>query len=120
MRFAIAYKNAVIGHSKLEGGDPPMGVAFGDFIATENFKAFRKTAPVQNVDDEHRIWEGLDLIPPNQARVEDIVGVTVAEYGPRGAPFAIEVTCFGIAYPKYGELFPHHVAAYEAQFPPAK
>ncbi|PHQ66731.1 MAG: hypothetical protein COB92_06900 [Robiginitomaculum sp.] len=104
----------LIGHSKLERGDAPMGVAFGQFLPTDGFENLRSRAEV--LDSDSRRWEGLSVKTPSGHELECFAGAVIIEYGPLDDVFAIEATCLGIGYPLYEELFPHHVKTYKEQW----
>jgi hypothetical protein len=115
MSFEIYAGAAVVGHSELELGDPPMGVAFGKFIAAEGYQHIRHECQTNHADQtalalRARSPSG-DWLP--------CAGVGILDYSDHtddgDAPY-VEVTVLGIPYPLYGELFPAHVAAYETQF----
>ena len=115
MIFAIYAKETLIGHSALELGDPPMGVAFGKFIAAENYREIRRECQTNHADQSAlalsvRAPSG-DLIPCAGVGVLDY-----SEHAEDGEPAYVEATVLGIPYPLYGELFPEHVTAYEKQF----
>jgi hypothetical protein len=119
--YTIYHGETVIGHSSLESGDPPMGVASGIFEPTAEFAELRdQSRPV--VDgaghpiSDMRAWVGLSLRTPAGVAVE-CVSVDVVEAGPPDAPWGREVTCLGIPYPAYENLFPAHVEAYRTGFP---
>ena len=112
--FSFWLDDFLIGHSKLERGDAPMGVAFGQFIPTDKFEDYRSKAEV--LDDDSRKWQNLSVKTPNGYDLECFAGVVIIEYGPIDDVFAIEATCLGIGYPLYEELFPHHVKSYQEQW----
>lgn len=102
-RFEILDGETVIGTTCFEGGDSPMGVVFGSF---EPNSAYR----LEHTDPHGNLTARIDgqLIP--SAGGVGIVDL-FDEVGER------EVTIFGIDHRLYAELFPEHVAAYEALFP---
>ena len=112
--FEFWIKDTLIGHSNLEQGDPPMGVAHGRFIPAQSFDLFRHNA--ERLDEDTRRWRGLAVKTANGQEIECHMGIAIIEYGPLDDIFAIEVTCLGIGYPLYEELFPHHVKSYEESF----
>lgn len=113
--FEFWKDDVLIGHSKLELGDAPMGVVFGVFLETEKFAYLRPQA--ERLDDYSRRWgKSLVLKGTNGKIIECYAGIVIIEYGPPIKRDAIQVTCLGIGYPLYEELFPHHVKAYEEQF----
>ena len=118
--FLIFHGDALIGRSDLELGDPPMGVAFGQFEPTDAFAALRDTMkPVHDAAGKER--HGMRSLGGLCAKTADGVtlvcaDVEVVEAGEADDPFEWEVTCFGIEQPPYEELFPHHAKVYENQF----
>jgi hypothetical protein len=119
--YAIYSGETLIGHSALEKGDAPMGVAFGTLIPAVAFDSIRSEAEPGDASNEGtikqiRAWRGLTARMPNGARLECQMGVEVLEYGDVQQPFALEVYCSGIPYPLYEKLFPHHVESYRNQF----
>jgi len=119
--YAIYSGETLIGHSELEGGDAPMGVAFGKLVPTEAFGGIRGAAEPGNVLKKNsikniRAWRGLSVRTPNGDALECQMGVQVLEHGEAKNPYALEVYCSGIPYPLYEELFPHHVKEYRDQF----
>jgi len=113
--FSVFYKDDLIGHSRLEYGDPPMGVAQGRFIPLESFNNFRKSH-VAIEDKDQRRWQGFNIITENGEELECNLETSIIEYGNPKDPLDIEVVCHAIMKPNYTKLFPHHVAAYEASF----
>ncbi len=113
-RFEIYADNTLIGHSELEFGDPPMGVAFGRFYPTDAYAGFQPRfvaaagADAPGLSVTVRLGGGPVLPCSGGVGIQDCS----AELGAEG----IEVSALGISYPAYEELFPQHVASYEAQF----
>jgi hypothetical protein len=121
-RLYVIFRGAtIIGHSALESGDPPMGVATGVFEPTARFLQIRDSwrPVVDGAGHRHpdmRAWDGLSVRTPDGIEVECQGGVEVVEAGPADAPWGREVTCFCIPYPMYEQLFPAHVEAYRNAF----
>ena len=114
MRFEVKLRGEIIGISELEGGDPPMGVAFGRLLPTPAYTS------IQPYCIEHRdYWK---LIPeltvqePGGVQIECSGGVQIIDFSPELGEEGIQVHVNGIPYPLYGELFPQHVALYREQF----
>ena len=118
--FSIFHGEVLIGRSKLEGGDAPMGVASGRFEPTDAFVPLRNAMkPARDgTGKEQRDSRYLVGVCARSADGITLVcsQVEVWEYGEADNPFAWEVFCLGIEQPPYEELFPHHVKAYEDQF----
>lgn len=123
--FMIYFVDTLIGHSALEGGDAPMGVAAGKFVPTEAF-AYLRSRMVYAKDGGGKFNRSIRVLSNLRATTADgteVVcsgGVEVLEYGDQSKPLGAEVFCSGIGYPTYAELFPHHVKAYEDQFKASK
>jgi hypothetical protein len=115
--FGIFHGDVLIGRSELESGDPPMGVAHGQFGPTDAF------APLRNARKPMRDGTGNELRDSRYldgvcARTADGIAlvcshVAVCEYGEADDPLGWAVHRVGIEQPPYEELFPHHVKAYE-------
>jgi hypothetical protein len=91
-RFELYSGAILIGWSNLEAGDPPMGVAFGTFIASPAFEAMRSTA----TDDlGNRVFRDVTV----QCADGEI-------------PNEGEVAIYGIPYPLYETFFPERVEEY--------
>lgn len=114
-KYSVFHDDVLVGHSRLEFGDPPMGIAHGKFIPASNFATLREKFPMIEDQDQRR-WEGFNVRTRDGHAIQCEAGVVINEYGDLDDPFAIEVTCIGISEPKYEELFPHHVEAYKNSF----
>ena len=118
--FCIYHGDVLIGRSELEGGDPPMGVAFGQFEPTDGFTPLRNAMKPAR-DGAGKEQRDARYLAGLRAKTADGIAlvclhVEVFEYGEADGRFAREVHCLGIEQPSYTELFPHHVKAYEDQF----
>ena len=114
--FKVYINDVFIGYSSLESGDPPMGVAIGKFVPSENFTKFDDLAIRENADT--RSWNNATVkTPDGETLVSD--GVSLAEYDisltPSEPDFYLQLSCLGIRSPSYETLFPDHIAKYEAQ-----
>jgi hypothetical protein len=118
--FCIFHGDALIGRSGLESGDPPMGVASGQFEPTDAFGPLRNAMKPAR-DGTGKEQRDMRYLAGLCAKTADGIAlvcshVEVFEYGEADSPFAWEVFCLGIEQPAYEKLFPHHVKAYEDQF----
>ena len=112
MMFAIYAKDILVGHSALEFGDPPMGVAFGKFFPADAYRQIQHECQSNHADQS-----GLALNARTPAGLAvPCVGVSILECAEVSEFEPAEVNVLGIPYPLYGELFPEHVAAYEQLF----
>lgn len=112
-QFAIYAREILVGHSMLEHGDPPMGVAFGVFIPNASYATIQHECQTNHADQSL-----LQLSAKTESgRQISCAGVGILDYSAEVDPSYVEVNVLGIPYPLYGELFPHHVALYEQKFP---
>ncbi|WP_419684090.1 hypothetical protein ACN22W_10575 [Burkholderia theae] len=115
MMFAIYAKDILVGYSALELGDPPMGVAFGKFVAADAYGEIQHDCQTNHGDQS-----GLALSVKTPAGgLVPCAGVAILDYSNHvedGEPAYVEATVLGIPYALYGELFPEHVARYEQRF----
>ncbi|MCA1407052.1 hypothetical protein I6F26_22030 [Ensifer sp. IC3342] len=101
-QFEIYLDDVLIGMTSFERGDAPMGVAFGELTPTPSYRREQIT--------EASILTaklGGKSIPSNS-------GVIIEDYSEEEGE--IQVTIVGIDHQLYEELFPQHVAAYEARY----
>ncbi len=109
-------QNVLIGYSFLEYGDPPMGVAFGSFIPTSEFRQFDQLS--EPLGKDVRKWNVDECVTETNEKVRvEGSGILLEEHDLGDEGVVMQISCLGIAYPKYHEFFPHHVKAYEAKFP---
>lgn len=113
-KFAIYSGPLLIGWSDLESGDPPMGVASGKMIPSEDYLGLQSRI-VASQDSGH---EGLNLTVRivGGEMIQSRAGVHITDYSKDLGPEGIEVSVLGVVVPPYASLFPEHLAAYERQF----
>jgi hypothetical protein len=105
--FRIYSRALLVGTSSLECGDPPMGVAFGRFFPAEAYASIQAECA-----SNHHDQSGLQLsVATPSGEIIQCAGVGILDCGDE-----IEINVLGISHPPYAELFPHHVAQYEAPF----
>lgn len=113
-RYEIKLGNEVVGFSELEGGDAPMGVAFGTLTPTPAY------ASIQPYCIEHRDhWisiSGLTVQTPSGVPIECSGGIQIIDFSAELGEAGIQVHLNGVTDPPYDELFPNHVDAYKKQF----
>lgn len=113
-RFEVLSGSTLVGHSELEAGDPPMGVAVGRFVPLPAYESIRSMVVASAEKDQSQLELSVRLaggpVLPTQGGVQ-LIDFS-AELGAEG----LQVHALGIGYPLYQELFPMHVAAYENQF----
>jgi hypothetical protein len=113
-RFEIYSNGTLIGHSDLEHGDPPMGVAAGRFMPLPAYEQIRGAVPMDLAESVLPSQDHLNLAV-REAGGKELVssgGVQITDYSEAVGPEGFQVEILGIGYPLYEELFPQHVAAY--------
>ncbi len=111
-KFSVYSNDVLVGHSALELGDAPMGVAFGVFHPIALYEAIRGECSTNHQDQSN-----LHLTVRTEAGLPvPCVGVGILDYSIEAGEPYIEVNVLGISYPLYEELFPEHVASYKHQF----
>ena len=103
MTFEIRTENQVIGITELEGGDPPMGFAFGKLEPTDLYRKLSYPA-------EYRIYD--------RKTGEEVASelVTIEDHSKQLGHQCIEVTILVKSSEDYEKFFKHHVEAYEKKF----
>ncbi|WP_369977279.1 hypothetical protein [Xanthomonas bundabergensis] len=113
-RFDIYSRELLVGWSELELGDAPMGVAFGKFIPTPAYRLIQSHV----VAAQAPASEGLHLSARAPSGVPlACIAVCISDCSAELGASGLEVSVLGISDPPYAQLLPHHVAAYERQFP---
>ncbi|MCE2029460.1 hypothetical protein [Sessilibacter corallicola] len=103
MIYEIRVESVVIGTTKLEGGDPPMGFVFGSVTPTEKYK------PLSGVVKAGLYQQGQDIgIKCKSISFEDLT----KEMGET----CIEITVFIESAEEYDIYFKRHREVYENQF----
>ena len=98
-----------------------MGVASGVFRPNPNFSGLHARG-VPAVDGTGKpiadllVWTGLSTKTPAGADLECQGGVSIAGYCSDPGLWELEVSCLGIPYQLYEDIFPEHVKAYEGMF----
>ena len=113
--YKVFAGKTLIGHSALETGDPPMGVASGKFLPLPAYSAVQPQC-IANRDLPQAHLE-LSIMCPSGEQLPAEQGVVILDYSAELGE--IEVHAAGIGYPLYEQLFPQQVAAYANQFGPA-
>lgn len=111
-RYDVYSRGVLVGHSLLEHGDPPMGVAFGAFTPNEAYREIQNECRTNHADQT-----ALELSVRTESGIEiSCAGVAILESSAQSdRPYA-ELNVLGITHPRYDDLFPDHVARYEQQF----
>jgi hypothetical protein len=113
-RFEVLSGSTVIGHSELEGGDPPMGVALGRFLPLPAYASVQPA--VLAAPEGSQAHLALSVRMAGGPVLPSVGGVQLLDYSADLGLEGMEVYVLGIAYPLYDQLFPSHVAAYHAKF----
>jgi hypothetical protein len=103
--FRVYSGATLVGTSNLEHGDPPVGVVFGRFFPAAAYASIQAEC-ASNGEDQTNLH--LSVAAPS-GEIIQCAGVGILDGGDD-----IEVNVLGISYPSYAELFPQHVAQYEA------
>ena len=103
----------LIGHSHLEFGDAPMGVAFGSFIPNDLYASVKPEIVGSWGNQEHL---ELTASTPNGLPIK-CLAVAINDRTADISPEALFVEILGIPYPDYAEIFPEHVKAYQKLYP---
>ncbi len=114
MKFHVFAKGDLVGETELEYGDPPMGVAFGAMMPTDEYMKYQS---IFEEKDFEKI-ESLDLrvVSKDGKALEPCAGIAVEDFSKEMGETCIEVSVLGLDGIIYEEQFSHHIAAYESQF----
>ena len=110
--YSVFAGSTLIGHTRLETGDPPMGVATGRFLPLPSYAHIQPQCISSR--DMPQAHLALTIVRPTGELLPAVHGVAILDYSVELGE--IEVHAVGIGYPLYEELFPHQVAAYARQF----
>ena len=113
-RFVVLAGPTVIGHSDLELGDAPMGVAGGQFVPSTEYASVRPACVAARESSQAHI--GLSVRVAGGESVPAQGGVQIFDYSEELGKAGVEVHVNGIPHPLYERLFPEHVEAYAKQF----
>ena len=114
MRFEVKLGNEIVGFSELEGGDAPMGVAFGRFLPTAAYSSIQPRCI--NHRDHGVVIPELTVGLAGGLPIQCSGGIQIIDLSPELGEAGIQIHVNGLTDPPYGELFPHHVEAYKKQF----
>ncbi len=112
-RFEVLVGPTVIGHSDLERGDAPMGVAGGQFVPAPGYASVRLACVAARESSQSHIGFSVRLAGKESVPAQG--GVQIFDYSDELGQAGVEVHVNGIPYPLYERLFPEHVAAYAKQ-----
>ncbi len=111
-RFDILAGGTLIGHSELDHGDPPMGVAAGRFMPTAAYAAVQ--AQVIATRNGSQLDLTLRVLAPDGRELAGDGQVQILDFSPELGPDGMEVQVLGIESPTYAALFPTQAAAFAA------
>ena len=111
--FQIHMNGRLIGHSELEYGDAPMGVAHGRFIPSPEYFEVQARIAGSYGDQAHLEFSAFS----EDSTQVPCQAVAICDQSAELGPEEMYVELLGVPYPEYQAIFPHHVAAYERQFP---
>lgn len=111
MHIEIFSNGALIGRSNLDKLDPPMGVAIGDFVATD---AYDRNLHANLIEGEYVEDRGKALnIQSKEYGSVECVGISIHDVSEGLGE--IEISLLGIKTPTYDEVFaeyPHYLDYY--------
>jgi hypothetical protein len=107
--YSVFAGDTLIGHSDLEVGDPPMGVASGKFRPLPAYASVQAQCLAARESSQEHLC--LSVRRPNDESVPSL-GVAILDFSAELGADEIEVHAVGIPYPLYEELFPNHVSQY--------
>ena len=111
-KFLVFHQESLVGHSALEHGDPPMGVAFGEFVPTTGYESIAAHCKSNHADQSELALS----VQTDDGFTIPCIGVAVLDYSEKaGEPYA-QLNILGIEHDTYKALFPGHVAAYDRKF----
>lgn len=113
-RFEILAGGVVIGHSELEHGDPPMGVATGRFFPLTAYEAIQPQVVAARDGSQEGL--GFSVRVAGGQTIPAQGGVRIDDYSAELGDDGIEVDVLRIAYPLYEELFPGRHEEYARGF----
>jgi hypothetical protein len=96
----------------MERGDPPMGVAFGEFTPAHAYATIQRTC-VDHPTDQSALNLSVQM---ETGQTIPCAGVGIQDGAAELDAPNIFVEVLGIEYPLYEQLFPEHVIAYQQQF----
>ena len=121
--YEVFLDDKIIGITKFEKSDPPMGVVYGqlnfiDIIAGYDF--FKNYCIGNNIQltCDHPEDKLISTMTIPNLKIVDKNGIEIKGVGNQisGIDSEFEITLLGISYPFFEEEFPHHVKIYKEQF----
>lgn len=112
--FAVYSHELLIGYSELETGDPPMGVVSGKFRPVADYERVQHAVVAARESSQSGL--GLSVRTSVDVAIQAAGGVHILDCSDELVPEEIEITVLCLDSVLYEELFPHHLAAYDARF----
>ena len=110
--FGVYLDGKLIGHSPLEYGDPPMGIAHGTFLPRQpEFSQLKLIPAIQDTDQE--IFDGFEVQAPNGTKVPAQGPVSLIKMFDVPRPLDWQIHAHFISRQEYERIFPHHVKNYD-------
>src|SRR5258707_203553 len=100
-RFQVLANGVLIGHSELESGDPPMGVAEGRFLPSPSYAAIQPSVVATRYGSQAHLM--LSVRSSNGTHIPAQGGVQILDYSGELTAEEIEVHVLGVGYPAYEE-----------------
>ncbi len=123
VEYDIFLDDLKIGVTKLEKADAPMGIVFGNIYGDDNKLGYdflreycitQKIAFSEYIEDKWINTYNIPTLHVKDKNLNIIQGLSCSITGMDSEGF--EISIFGIAYPLYETLFPHHVNDYNNLF----
>lgn len=121
--YKIYIKDKLIGTSKLEKADAPMGVVFGEInsLIQLDYEFLKNNCKTNNIElaSDYEEDKLLSTRTIDQLKVINDAGIEIKGVGNQITGMdneGFEISIEGIPYPFYAEEFPHHRKAYDEMF----
>ncbi len=122
--YRIELEGELIGTTRLEKADAPMGVVFGEIIFNHSrfsydfFKSYCQSKNIEVTDDypEDKLISTRTI---NSLTIKNKEGIEITGMGNKISGLnseGFEISIEGVSYPFYEEEFPHHVREYQNKF----
>ena len=112
--FVVKYKDNIVGHTKFEFGDPPMGIVHGDLLSEKLDKITKLNVSIS--EGSIQIYEGFEIYTSDGEKIETAGAVSIQNDPSMPPPFDWQIAAHYIDSDIYEKLFPHHVEKYNNSF----
>jgi hypothetical protein len=112
-RFEVLAGVVVVGHSELEVGDPPMGVAAGKFLPTTAYAGIQALIVAARESSQAHLSLAVRQIGGQPLPAQG--GVRIYDYSADLGGDGLEVEVLGIPHPLYEQLFPTRAGEIQQQ-----